>query len=52
MGDKVFLLATDKHHDYARLGERFILEYVKHSAKQYVVGAIHMDAISGVLEPD
>jgi transposase-like protein len=46
-GDKVSLLATDEHHGYAHLGEFVNHGTVKHSAKQYVVGAIHTQTIEG-----
>lgn len=46
-GDKVSLLATDEHHAYAPLGDVFPHGTVKHSAKQYVVGAIHTNTIEG-----
>jgi transposase-like protein len=46
-GDKVSLLATDEHHAYANLIEHFPHGHVKHSAKQYVVGAIHTNTIEG-----
>jgi transposase-like protein len=48
-GDKVSLLATDEHHAYAHLGEGPHYQHgsVKHSAKQYVVGAIHTNTIEG-----
>jgi hypothetical protein len=46
-GDKVSLLATDEHHGYAHLGEFVNNGTVKHSAKQYVVGAIYTQTIEG-----
>jgi transposase-like protein len=46
-GDKVSLLATDEHHGYRHLNEGFNHGHVKHSAKQYVVGAIHTNTIEG-----
>jgi transposase-like protein len=46
-GDKVSLLATDEHHGYKHLGDTFPHGRVKHSAKQYVVGAIHTNTIEG-----
>lgn len=46
-GNKVSLLATDEHHGYAHLGDAFPHGRVKHSAKQYVVGAIHTNTIEG-----
>lgn len=48
-GDKVSLLATDEHHAYTNLGDGPHYQHgsVKHSAKQYVVGAIHTNTIEG-----
>lgn len=46
-GDKVSLLATDQHHAYASLNDDFHHGTVKHSQKQYVVGAIHTNTIEG-----
>jgi hypothetical protein len=46
-GDKVSLLATDEHHGYAQLGTTYPHGRVKHSAKRYVVGAIHTNTIEG-----
>jgi transposase-like protein len=46
-GDKVSLLATDEHHGYKHLGETFPHGTVRHSRKQYVVGAIHTNTIEG-----
>ncbi len=45
--DKVSLLATDEHRGYLALGDYFPHQTVKHSAKQYVVGAIHTNTIEG-----
>ena len=47
VSDKVSLLATDEHHGYKHLGERFQHGTVVHSKKQYVVGAIHTNTIEG-----
>jgi transposase-like protein len=46
-GDKVSLLATDEHIGYQHLGKDFPHGTVKHSKKQYVVGAIHTNTIEG-----
>jgi transposase-like protein len=46
-GDKVSLLATDEHPGYGHLGDTYNHGRVKHSAKQYVVGAIHTNTIEG-----
>jgi transposase-like protein len=46
-GDKVSLLATDEHHGYKHLGKTFPHGTVRHSRKQYVVGAIHTNTIEG-----
>ena len=43
---KVSLLATDEQVAYAGLGE-YPHESVKHSAEQYVVGAVHTNTIEG-----
>ncbi len=43
---KVSLLATDEHVAYKRLDE-YPHETVMHSAKQYVVGAVHTQTIEG-----
>jgi transposase-like protein len=45
--NKVSLLATDEHRGYIGLGDYFPHGTVKHSAKQYVVGAIHTNTIEG-----
>jgi len=47
VSNKVSLLATDEHHGYAHLGEDFPHGRVRHSAKQYVMGAIHTNTIEG-----
>lgn len=46
-GNKVSLLATDEHHGYMHLADQFPHGHVKHSAKQYVFGAIHTNTIEG-----
>ena len=46
VSNKVSLLATDEHHGYRHLGEESHGR-VKHSAKQYVMGAIHTNTIEG-----
>lgn len=43
---KVSLLATDEQVAYKGLGE-YPHQHVKHSAKQYVVGAVHTQTIEG-----
>jgi transposase-like protein len=43
---KVSLLATDEHVAYKSLGE-YPHGYVKHSAAQYVIGAVHTQTIEG-----
>ena len=47
VSDKVSLLATDEHHGYKYLGDTYPHGKVKHSAKQYVMGAIHTNTIEG-----
>jgi transposase-like protein len=44
---KVSLLATDEHRGYGYLGAEFPHGTVKHSTKQYVMGAIHTNTIEG-----
>jgi transposase-like protein len=41
VSDKVSLVATDEHQGYARLGQKFTHETVKHSAGKYVRGEVH-----------
>jgi transposase-like protein len=41
------LLATDEHASYAGLGKDYPHEFVRHSAKQYVAGAVHTQTIDG-----
>jgi hypothetical protein len=43
---KVSLLATDEHPGYGGLGE-FPHQTVMHSAREYVVGAVHTNTIEG-----
>jgi len=47
VSDKVSLLATDEHHGYKYLSDTYPHGRVKHSAKQYVMGAIHTNTIEG-----
>jgi transposase-like protein len=47
VSDKVSLLATDEHHAYSHLHETFNHGAVRHSTKNYVVGAIHTNTIEG-----
>lgn len=46
VSDKVSLLATDEHPGYGSLHE-YPHETVKHSVRQYVVGAVHTQTIDG-----
>jgi hypothetical protein len=46
VSDKVSLLATDENPAYASLGE-YPHETVKHSVREYVVGAVHTQTIEG-----
>ena len=50
-GDKVSLLATDEHRGYAHLGDALPHKTVKHSAKQYVVGANPPPLAAGLVAP-
>jgi hypothetical protein len=43
----VSLLATDEHSGYRLLGRDFPHHVVRHSAGQYVVGAVHTNTIEG-----
>ena len=43
----VSLLATDEHSGYRHLGRTFNHHVVRHSAGQYVVGAVHTNTIEG-----
>jgi transposase-like protein len=44
---KVDLLATDEHASYKGLGKDFPHEFVRHSRKEYVIGAVHTQTIDG-----
>lgn len=44
---EVDLLATDEHASYKGLGKDFPHEFVRHSRKEYVVGAVHTQTIDG-----
>ena len=44
---KVDLLATGEHASYKGLDKDFPHEFVRHSAKEYVVGAVHTQTIDG-----
>jgi hypothetical protein len=46
VSDKVSLLATDEHKGYLGLKD-YNYKAVKHSARQYVVGAVHTNTIEG-----
>lgn len=46
VSDKVSLLATDENPAYHSLTE-YPHETVKHSSRQYVVGAVHTNTIEG-----
>jgi transposase-like protein len=47
VSNKVSLLATDDMRAYDRLGKEFPHASVRHSAKEYVVGAVHTNTIEG-----
>jgi transposase-like protein len=47
VSEKVSLIATDEHSAYRALGEVYPHGVVKHSAKQYVNGAVHTQTIDG-----
>jgi transposase-like protein len=47
VSNKVSLLATDEFAAYASLGGEYNHKAVKHSARQYVVGAVHTNTIEG-----
>ena len=47
VSNKVSLLATDDMRAYDRLGKEFPHAAVRHSAKEYVVGAVHTNTIEG-----
>ena len=44
---KVSLISTDEHRGYLQLGKKFPHSFVRHSAGQYVHGAIHTNTIEG-----
>jgi len=46
VSNKVSLLATDEHRGYLGLTE-YPHKTVKHSARQYVVGAVHTNTVEG-----
>lgn len=47
VSNKVSLLATDDMGAYRNLGEEFPHDFVRHSNKEYVVGAVHTNTIEG-----
>jgi hypothetical protein len=47
VSEKVSMICSDEHSGYRALGETFPHGYVKHSAKQYVNGAVHTQTIDG-----
>jgi hypothetical protein len=47
VSEKVSLLATDEHRGYMGLNDKYPHETVMHSARQYVVGAVHTNTIEG-----
>ena len=47
VSDKVSTLVTDDAKVYRKLGSKYPHEVIKHSDKQYVVGAIHTNTIEG-----
>lgn len=47
VSDKVSLLVTDDMGAYRKLGKEFPHTFVKHSEKEYVVGAVHTNTIEG-----
>lgn len=46
VSDKVSLLATDEHKGYTGLKD-YAHKTVRHSTRQYVVGAVHTNTIEG-----
>jgi len=44
---KVSLLSTDDHAGYRNIGRDFPHKFVRHSAGEYVVGAVHTQTIEG-----
>jgi hypothetical protein len=47
VSNKVSLLATDEHKGYIGLKDEYNHKAVKHSARQYVIGAVHTNTIEG-----
>lgn len=47
VSNKVSLLSSDEHSGYRLLGNGYPHEVIRHSAGQYVVGAIHTNTIEG-----
>lgn len=47
VSNKVSLLATDEHSGYRYLDRTFPHGVIRHSAEQYVVGAVHTQTIEG-----
>lgn len=47
VSDKVSLICTDEWVGYRRLEKEYQHQVIKHSARQYVVGAIHTNTIEG-----
>jgi len=47
VSDKVSLLATDEHTSYTNLWKDYNHDFVRHSAGQYVNGAVHTQTIDG-----
>ena len=47
VSNKVSLIATDDHGGYRRLGKEFPHGIVRHTDKEYVVGAVHTNTIDG-----
>ena len=47
VSNKVSLLATDDLRAYDRLGDEYEHGFVRHRAKEYVVGAVHTNTIEG-----
>jgi transposase-like protein/IS1 family transposase len=47
VSNKVSLLATDEHRSYTNLWKDYNHDFVRHSAGQYVNGAVHTQTIDG-----
>jgi transposase-like protein len=47
VSNKVSLLATDEHSGYRYLSRTFPHDVIRHSAEEYVVGAVHTQTIEG-----